>query len=142
LKDSELSKKIGIQRDRLYLYIDYLARGSTFLALRAKSKGDRIFSKPAKLYLQNPNLYSAYCKDAKKGTIRETFFANQLYLKHSLLFDGRGDFLVNEKYIFEIGCKNKSFKQIKDIDNSFVVADDIEIGFGNKIPLWLFGFLY
>jgi len=139
---SELSKKIGIQRDRLYLYIDYLARGSIFLALRAKSKGDRIFSKPAKLYLQNPNLYSAYCKDAKKGTIRETFFANQLYLKHSLLFDGRGDFLVNEKYIFEIGGKNKSFKQIKDIDNSFVVADDIEIGFGNKIPLWLFGFLY
>ena len=58
------------------------------------------------------------------------------------MFDGRGDFLVDEKYIFEIGGKNKSFKQIKDMDNSFVVADDIEIGFGNKIPLWLFGFLY
>jgi predicted AAA+ superfamily ATPase len=139
---SELSKKIGIQRDRLYLYMDYLSKGSIFLPLRAKSKGDRIFSKPAKLYLQNPNLYSAYCKDAKKGTIRETFFANQLYLKHSLLFDGRGDFLVDEKYMVEIGGKNKSFKQIKNIENSYVVADDIEIGFGNKIPLWLFGFLY
>jgi len=139
---SELSKKIGIQRDRLYLYMDYLAKGSIFLPLRAKSKGDRIFSKPAKLYLQNPNLYSAYCKDAKKGTLRETFFANQLYLKHSLLFDGKGDFLVDGKYLFEVGGKNKGFSQIQDIKNSFVIADDIEIGFGNKIPLWLFGFLY
>jgi len=49
---------------------------------------------------------------------------------------------IDEKYIVEIGGKNKSFKQIKDIPNSFVVADDIEVGFGNKIPLWLFGFLY
>ncbi|NPA55062.1 MAG: hypothetical protein GXO40_01695, partial [Epsilonproteobacteria bacterium] len=54
----------------------------------------------------------------------------------------RGDFLVNDKYLFEIGGKNKSFKQIKDIQNSFVVVDDKEIGNGNKIPLWLFGFLY
>jgi hypothetical protein len=57
-------------------------------------------------------------------------------------YSDKGDFLVDEKYIFEIGGKNKSFEQIKDIQNSFVVADDIEIGFGNKIPLWLFGFLY
>jgi len=42
----------------------------------------------------------------------------------------------------EIGGKNKSYKQIKDVEHSYVVADDIEVGFGNKIPLWLFGFLY
>jgi len=59
-----------------------------------------------------------------------------------LSYPTKGDFLVNEKFTFEIGGKNKSFKQIKDISNSFVVADDIEIGSGNKIPLWLFGFLY
>ena len=50
--------------------------------------------------------------------------------------------LVDEKYTIEIGGKNKNFNQIKDISHSFIVADDIEIGFGNKIPLWLFGFLY
>ncbi len=54
----------------------------------------------------------------------------------------RGDFLVDEKYIFEIGGKNKSFAQIADMPNSFIVADDIEVGFGSKVPLWLFGFLY
>jgi len=139
---SELSKKIGIQRDRLYLYIDYLSRGSIFLALRAKSRGDGIFVKPAKLYLHNANLYHAYCRSAKRGTIRETFFANSLNQRHEILHTRVGDFLVNEKYLFEVGGKNKSFKQIKDISNSFVVADDIEIGFGAKIPLWLFGFLY
>jgi len=50
--------------------------------------------------------------------------------------------LVDEKYIFEIGGKNKNYNQIKDIPNSYIAADDVEIGFGNKIPLWLFGFLY
>jgi hypothetical protein len=65
-----------------------------------------------------------------------------LKVNHLLQTSKKGDFSVDEKYIFEIGGKNKSFKQIKDIENSFVVADDIEIGFGAKIPLWLFGFLY
>ena len=139
---SELSQKVGIQRDRLYLYIDYLSRGAILLPLKAKSRGDGLFVKPDKLYLHNPNLYHAYCKDAKKGTIRETFFANTLSQNHEINHSKIGDFLVEDRYIFEIGGKNKSFNQIKDTDNSFVVADDIEIGFGNKIPLWLFGFLY
>ena len=139
---SQLSQKVGIQRDRLYLYIDYLSRGAIFLPLKAKSRGDGLFVKPDKLYLHNPNLYHAYCKDAKKGTVRESFFANILSQSHEIKHSKIGDFLVDDSYIFEIGGKNKSFKQIKDRENSFVVADDIEIGFGNKIPLWLFGFLY
>jgi hypothetical protein len=54
----------------------------------------------------------------------------------------KGDFLVDGKYLFEIGGKSKGFNQIKELPDSYVVADDIEVGFGNKIPLWLFGFLY
>ena len=65
-----------------------------------------------------------------------------LSLRYTLLYPKKGDFLINEKFIFEIGGKNKSFEQIKNLDNSYVVADDIEVGFRNKIPLWLFGFLY
>ena len=65
-----------------------------------------------------------------------------LYKKYLLNYIDRGDFLVDEKFTFEIGGKNKSFNQIQDMPNSFVVADNIEIGFKNKIPLWLFGFLY
>jgi len=77
-----------------------------------------------------------------KGTLREQFFVNQLLNLHKVNYSKIGDFLVDEKYIIEIDGKNRSFSQIKDIPNSFVVADDIEIGSGHKIPLWLFGFLY
>lgn len=142
LNIKELSAKVGTDRDTLYLYMNYLHRGKIFNILRSKSKGDNIFLKPDKIYLNNPNLNYAYCKDAKIGTIREVFFANQLQMLHTLSIPTKGDFLVDDKYLFEIGGKNKSFKQIKDIPNSFVVADDIETGFRNKIPLWLFGFLY
>jgi len=138
----ELSAKIGTDRDTLYLYLNYLYRGKILNILRSKSKGDNIFLKPDKIYLNNPNLNHTYCTNSKIGAMRESFFANQLQVERDVSVPNRGDFLIDEKYLFEIGGKNKSFKQIKDVPNSFVVADDIEIGFGNKIPLWLFGFLY
>ena len=84
----------------------------------------------------------AYCQNSKIGTIRETFFTNQVSQANKLHISNKGDFTINEKYHLEIGGKNKGFEQIKDIENSYVVADDIEIGNGNKIPLYLFGFLY
>ena len=142
LNIQELSNKIGIDRDTLYLYFEYLHRGKIFNVIRAKSKGDNIFSKPDKVYLNNPNLNYSYCSQASIGMIRETTFTTFLKTHHELSIPKKGDFLVDEAYLFEVGGKNKSFKQIKDIPNSFVVADEIEIGFGNKIPLWLFGFLY
>ncbi len=142
LNIKELSAKIGTDRDTLYLYMNYLNRGKIFNILRSKTKGDNIFLKPDKIYLNNSNLNHAYCHESKIGTIRETFFANQLQIEYEVTVPTKGDFLIDDKFLFEIGGKNKSFKQIKDIENSFVVADDIESGFGNKIPLWLFGFLY
>ena len=137
-----LAQKIGINRKTLYQYIHYLTLGNIFSRLEAKAKGDTLFSKPAKLYLNNPNLNNCYCQDSEIGTIREEFFLNMLSLQYFLLYPKKGDFLVNEKFTFEIGGKSKSFEQIKNLDNSYVVADDIEVGFRNKIPLWLFGFLY
>ena len=67
---------------------------------------------------------------------------NQVSKEHQLIAPKNGDFLVDEKYLFEVGGQSKRFKQIKDMQNSFVASDEIERGFGNKIPLWLFGFLY
>jgi predicted AAA+ superfamily ATPase len=141
---NELLSKMGMGSDyrSLYRYMDYLHKAKIIYLLKPKTKGDNIFSKPDKIYLNNPNLYNAYCKNAKKGTIRESFFANVLSERHTLSYSKVGDFMVDDTTIFEIGGKNKSFTQIKDIDNAYVAADDIEIGFGHKIPLWLFGFLY
>jgi len=138
----ELSTKIGTKDyATLYRYMEYLKRGKIFNLLRAKSKGDSILVKPEKLYLANTNLHFAYCNQSEVGTVREVFFMS-MFEDNELESSKNGDFIVKDIYTIEVGGKNKSFKQIKDIKNSFVVADDIEVGSGNKIPLWLFGFLY
>jgi predicted AAA+ superfamily ATPase len=138
----ELSSKIGVNDyQTLYRYMEYLKRGKIFNLLRAKSKGDGIFVKPKKLYLANTNLHFAYCDSNEQGTIREVFFMS-MFEEQRLEAVSNGDFVVDAKYIFEVGGKGKKYNQIKDMPNSFIVADDIEIGFKNKIPLYLFGFLY
>ncbi len=142
LNIKELSEKIGVDRDTLYQYMEYLHRGKIFHILRAKSKGDNIFLKPDKIYLNNSNLHYCYCDNIQIGTVRESYFVNQLQSLHSVTAAKKGDFVIDDHYIIEVGGKNKSFDQIKDMENSFVASDNIEIGFGNKIPLWLFGFLY
>ena len=142
LNITELASRIGINRTTLYSYIEYLALGNVFYALKAKTKSDAVFSKPSKLYLNNTNLSANYCSVNNIGATRELFFAMHLRTNHKLHYPPKGDFIVDDRYLFEIGGKDKSFSQIKDIENSFVVADDIEVGYKNKIPLWLFGFLY
>ena len=99
--------------------------------------------KPTKLYLNNTNLmYLLQHVEINIGTYRETFFANQLKYRNKISIPSQGDFLVNQKYTFEIGGKDKTKKQLEGIEHGFIAADNIEVGFGNKIPLWLFGFLY
>jgi len=126
----------------LYRFIEYLNRAKIFTTLKPKAKGDSILTKPDKIYLNNTNLHFAYCPNSNIGTLREVFIASMLQNRHDIEVAKKGDFLVDEKYILEVGGKRKKYKQIANIKNSFVVADDIEIGSGNKIPLWLFGFLY
>ena len=99
--------------------------------------------KPLKVYLKNSNLiYVLSLRTVNIGNRRETFFANHLKHKHKMMYFDRGDFFVDEKYIFEISGKDKSKKQIATIENSYIAADNIEHSFQNKIPLWLFGFLF
>ncbi len=100
-------------------------------------------AKPEKIFLDNSNLlYALQPNRVNTGTIRETFFQNQLSVQHKVELPKSGDFIVNDKYIFEIGGKDKTRKQIIDFQNAYIVADNIEYGFKNKIPIWLFGFLY
>ena len=126
----------------LYRFLEYLNRAKIFNTIKSKTKGDNIFVKPDKIYLNNTNLHYAYCAKSNIGTLREVFITSMLQSRHQLEVAKKGDFLVDGKYLLEVGGKKKSFKQIKDIENSFVVSDDVEIGSGKKIPLWLFGFMY
>lgn len=100
-------------------------------------------AKPEKIYLNNSNLlYTLQSERTNQGTIRETFFFNQLSVKHTIEMPPKGDFIVDNKYVFEIGGKSKTKRQIIDLTDAYVVSDNIEYGFKHKIPLWLFGFLY
>ena len=149
-KISELKKAAEIKDDRTLK--DYLAKlddAGLIKLLMQNSLSMKAFDKPEKIFLANPNLM--YTKEPNIGNLRETFFVNQLdnYYKNkqSLSDEGifasnSGDFYCQEKYTFEVGGKGKGFSQIKDIANSYVASDDLEVGIGNKIALWLFGFLY
>ena len=139
---SKLCGAVELNQRTLYKYLGILQAAGLLRILGAKSSGVSIISKPEKLYLDNTNLFSIFCDTPKKGTIRETFFASSLSYGHSLNYPKSGDFIVDEKYTIEIGGKDKNFKQLKDVKNGYVVADDIEVGVDNKIALWLFGFLY
>ncbi|MFP4486127.1 MAG: ATP-binding protein [Campylobacterales bacterium] len=110
------------------------------LLMKASSKGLSRLEKPEKIYLNNTNLLNI--ADCEIGTVRETFFLSMVSAVAQVNYPKKGDFLVGSKYLFEVGGRNKGFEQIKDIENSFVAYDDVEVGYKNKIPLWLFGFLY
>ena len=139
---SKLCSAVELNQRTLYKYLGILQAAGLIRILGAKSTGISIISKPEKMYLDNTNLFSIFCNNSKIGTIRETFFASSVSYNHNINYPKSGDFILDEKYTFEIGGKDKSFKQIKDSKEVFVVSDDIEIGFDNKIPLWLFGFIY
>ena len=96
-----------------------------------------------KVYLNNPNQLFAICSETPNpGTLRETFFLSVLSQNHQLSLPMNGDFLVDNKALFEVGGRSKNFKQIRSEENSYLACDEIEMGVGNKIPLWLFGFIY
>ncbi len=113
------------------------------MLLQASTYGISKLNKPDKVYLNNSNLiYALSDTEVNAGTLRETFFYNQLSEKYSTLSSDKGDFFIDQKYTVEVGGKNKTRKQISGMKNAFIAADNIEFAYQNTIPLWLFGFLY
>ena len=139
---SALSNKLDISRDRVLEYIYQLRDAGLLNVLSIAGKGVSRLQKPDKIFLENTNLSYAIVPNPDKGNLRETFLLGQLLNAGLDVFEpNSGDFLTNGISI-EVGGKNKSTKQVREVDSFILAADDIEIGFGTKIPLWLFGFLY
>lgn len=140
---SKLSQLVGVSRNMLIQCLKILSRADLIIELHKSTKGIGILTKPDKIFLSNTNLMYALGKEnTNVGNLRETFFLNQFNDLHNVHLSSQADFIIDEKFTFEIGGKNKSRKQIKDIPNGFVAKDSIEIGFANYIPVWLFGFMY
>ena len=142
-KMNALYAELETTREQGLKMLDILERAALLQQLKSEKATLKNLSRPDKIYPDNPNMMYALASRADIGTMRESFFLNQLRgAGHDVKYPPLGDFKVDSRWLFEVGGSGKGFDQIKDIPDSFVVNDDTEIGFGNKIPLWLFGFLY
>ena len=140
---SKLSEKVGVSRNTLIQAIKILDRAGLVNELYKDTSGIGVLTKPEKLFLNNTNLMYVLAKNnINIGNVRETFFLNQFKGLRQINLSEVSDFIIDKKYTFEIGGKNKSKKQIAKLDHAFIAKDNIEIGFGNNIPVWLFGFMY
>ena len=141
-KMNELYKELETDRNQGLKMLYALQRAGLLQLLSDDAKRLDNLSRPDKIYISNPTMMYALTPKVDIGTLRETFFINQLSQGHDLRYPKAGDFLVDKRFLFEVGGKGKKFDQIKDIPGSFLAVDDTEVGYGNRIPLWMFGLLY
>jgi predicted AAA+ superfamily ATPase len=143
-----LARSLGIAKETTYNYLDYLEQSGLIAYLPKSRSGVTAVRKPEKIYLANPNVYAALGQvkglKVQEGTLRESFFISQLGVGHRLTAHSTADFTVDgvEPRVFEVGGKGKSNKQLADVEGGYLALDDIEVGVGRRVPLWLFGFLY
>lgn len=140
---SELALKTGIHRNSLNNYLHYLEQAKIINLLYPSGNSISTLQKPEKIILNNTTLLNALAEEKSLvGTIRETFFVSQLQTLHKVNISKKADFIVDRKYTFEVGGKNKGQKQIQGIENAWIVKDEIEMPLLNTVPLWMIGLLY
>ena len=139
---SELWRQLSTDNESGLKMLYALDKAQVLALLTAKTNNYKSLSKPDKIFLSNPNLMHVLCPKVDKGNERETFFISLLRVLHDVRYPKQGDFLIDNKFLFEVGGKNKTFEQIADVPNSYLAVDDTEVGSGCRIPLWMFGFLY
>ena len=138
----KLASSMNTTRNTLLSLLYKLDEAEILNLLTTELKNYKRLVNPEKIYLGNTNLMYAFSPKINIGTMRETFFINQMSAVSSVQMPAKGDFLVDGDYLFEIGSDNKTFEQIADMPTSYLGIDGIETGYGNRIPLWMFGLLY
>lgn len=139
---TNLSRDVEVTRNQLMKFFTLLSDGAILRTLMDSTTQPKRASKPEKILFDNPSVMQALGIINKAGTVRESYVASMLSSTGQLYAAKEGDFLLDRTYLFEVGGKGKGFSQIADRPNSYVIADNIETGTGNKIPMWLLGFLY
>jgi hypothetical protein len=140
---AKLASYLEINKNTVLGYLSSMHRAELIQLLYSDNKSVTKMQKPDKIFLQNTNTLCALSEDVKIGTLRECFVVNQLSSKHTVEYSKlQGDFKVDGKWIFEVGGPDKSFEQIADVPNSYILADSIEFPVGNKLPIWLVGLTY
>ena len=138
----KLAASMSTTRNTLLNLLYKLDEAEILELLTVELKNYKRLVNPEKIYLGNTNLMYAFSPTINVGTMRETFFIDQLSSVGTVQMPQKGDFLVNGKYLFEVGGEGKDFEQIANVPDSYLAIDGIETGYGNRIPLWMFGLLY
>lgn len=140
---AELYRELETDRNQGLKMLYILDRANLLNLLSTKEMPMKNMSRPDKIYCDNTNIMYAFTEMINTGTRRETFFLNQLRSAgHDVRYPKQGDFLIDNRWLFEVGGRRKNYEQIRDISDSYLAIDGEEVGRGNKIPLWMFGFLY
>ena len=121
---------------------ELLDKGGIVRCVHSGWRSPKSVAKPEKILFNNTDIMAALSSMNDIGTVRETFVASMLAQAHTVYEPPTGDFLVDEKYILEVGSRRKTFSQVADLPDSYIVLDDTETGLGHRVPLWMFGFLY
>lgn len=142
---NKLATALDKDFNNISTYLNYLEQAGLIRFIYPKKSGHAFLRNPAKMYPENSNmLYAAYLpieKDNLIGKVRETFVVNQFQnARIPIYFSEKGDFQI-DRYVVEVGGKNKSTEQIKHHANGFLLCDGIVAGHNNRIPLYLAGFL-
>jgi predicted AAA+ superfamily ATPase len=141
-----MSRELGISKEYVYNYLEYLDRAGMTNSIASEGRGYRLVRKPSKILIANSNLLfavnSSMMSESERGAVRETFFVSQFKNSFKTALSDKGDFKINDRYIFEIGGPGKKDTQITGVKDSYVATDGIEVGSANRIPLYLFGLLY
>lgn len=140
---TKLATLTGIARTTMLAYLQYLHEAKLIRLLYSDDLSVKKMQKPDKMLMENTNLLQALSLQVPNiGTMRETFFCNQLGYTHQVEYNKRGDYLIDHKYVFEIGGKAKDGKQVANMENAYIASDECDYPIGNKLPLWLFGLMY
>lgn len=142
LNVSALARTLKTSTSQVMKLLDLLSQAAIIRRLFSKEGSMKMLQKPEKVLFDNTNIMYALSAEADQGTLRETYLADMMSFGHTISMPQKGDLLVDKHILFEVGGRTKGYKQIANIPDSYVVADGIDIGFENKIPLWLFGMMY
>ena len=140
---AKLASYLELNKNTVLSYLSSMQRAELLHLLYADNKSVTKMQKPDKIYVHNPNMLCALSSNLNVGTLRECFVVNQLAVGHTVEYGKtQGDFLIDGKITVEVGGQDKSFDQIADIPNSYILADSMEFPVGKKLPIWLVGLLY
>lgn len=140
---AKLASYLELNKNTVLNYLSGMQKAELLHLLYSDNKSVTKMQKPDKIFLHNTNMLCALAENIQIGTLRECFAINQLSVKHVVEYGKtQGDFKVDGKWTFEVGGQDKTFDQIADLPNSYVLADSMEYPIGKKLPLWMVGLIY